>query len=452
VEDKVMQAKSKKIERRSEVLEQLWPDTAGIDVGSASHFVSVPHDRDEQPVREFSAVTAGLDALSEWLTQCRIQRVAMESTGVYWIPLFELLSERGFDVVLVDARKVKNVSGRKSDTLDCEWLRRLHSYGLLSGAFRPATEVCALRAIVRHRMRLIEDAGRFIQRMQKALHEMNIKLDRVVSDITGYTGMLIVRAIVAGERDPKALAKYRDKRCRSSVKEIELALEGHYRDEHVFVLTQALACFDFFQVQMGLCDQDLEQRLSAWQSVPVELCGSKRRCHGRNNPELDLHTHMAQLLGVDVSGMPGMDPYTVLRITSEVGTDLRGFCTVANFTAWLGLCPGTKVSGGKVLSAKTTPTANKAARAFRLAALAAGRTQSAIGGFYRRLKARLGAPKAITATAHKMARIFYAMVTTGKPYAEQGSAAYEEAYRERTLRQLKRKANNLGFELVPANG
>jgi transposase len=441
-----MQTKSKK----SDVIEQLWPDTAGIDVGSGSHFVSVPADRDHEPIREFSAVTAGLVSLADWLGACRIRRVAMESTGVYWIPLFELLSERGFEVVLVDARKVKNVSGRKSDTLDCEWLRRLHSYGLLSGAFRPTMEVCALRAIVRHRARLIEDAGRFIQRMQKALHEMNIKLDRVVSDITGHTGMKIVRAIVAGERDAQALARHRDKRCQSSVQEITLALQGHYQQEHVFVLTQALASFDFFQGQIALCDQELERRLSDWRTERTAVPPAKARKHGRNAPKIDLHGHMVQLLGVDVSGMPGMDPYTVLRVTSEVGTDLKSFANVASFTAWLGLCPGTKVSGGKVLSAKTPAVANKAARAFRLAALAAGRTQTAIGGFYRRLKARIGGPKAITATAHKMARIFYAMVTTGKPYQEQGVAAYEEAYRERAIKQLKRRAHGFGFDLVAA--
>ncbi|NJN48396.1 MAG: IS110 family transposase [Candidatus Competibacteraceae bacterium] len=434
---------------KQELFQQLWPDSAGIDVGSSSHFVSVPPDRDSTSVREFSAVTSGLEALADWLKACRVVRVAMESTGVYWIALFELLCERGFEVVLVDARRVKNVSGRKSDVLDCEWLRRLHSYGLLSGAFRPESQVCALRAIVRHRMRLIEDAGRYIQRMQKSMHEMNIKLDRVVSDVTGHTGLQIIRAIAAGERDPKVLAGFRDKRCRASAHEIEEALKGHFRAEHVFVLSQALACFDFLQLQIAGCDEQMEAQLSVWHSAITDIPKAKaRKATGRNHPSIDLHTQMVRLLGVDVSGMPGMDPYTVLRITSEVGVDMSAFATVGNFTSWMGLCPGTKVSGGKVLSSRTAAVANKAARAFRLAAWAAGRTQTAIGAFYRRLKARLGAPKAITATAHKMARIFYTMVKTGTPYEEHGAAAYEQAYRERTLQALKRRAQNLGFELV----
>jgi transposase len=431
--------------------EQMFPDTAGIDIGSARHSVSVPADRDAKPIQEFSAMTCGLEAIALWLSACRIRRVAMESTGVYWIPLFELLSERGFEVTLVDARRVKNVSGRKSDTLDCEWLRRLHSCGLLQGAFRPADEVCALRAIVRHRMRLIEDAGRFIQRMQKAMHEMNLKLDRVVTDITGVTGMQIVHAIIAGERNPSVLAKFRDKRCKANEREIEQSLTGNYRAEHVYVLTQAMACFEHFQGLIGQCDQEVERRLRQWSSPiagPVPI--PKPRQRQRNTPKLDLHSAMHHLLGVDVSGMPGMDPYTILRIVSETGPTLSDFPSVANFTSWLGLCPGTKISGGKMQSSKTARVANKAARAFRLAAQAAGRTETAIGAFYRRIKSRAGAPKAITAAAHKLARIFYTLVTRGENYEESGAKAYDEAHRERVIRQLKRRVHGLGFDLVPS--
>jgi transposase len=437
--------------KSKEYFEQMFPDTAGIDIGSARHSVSVPADRDSKPIQEFSAMTCGLEAIAAWLRACRIQRVAMESTGVYWIPLFELLSARGFEVTLVDARRVKNVSGRKSDTLDCEWLRRLHSCGLLQGAFRPADEVCALRAIVRHRMRLIEDAGRFIQRMQKAMHEMNLKLDRVVTDITGVTGMQIVRAIVAGERNPSVLAKFRDKRCKANEREIEQSLTGNYRAEHVYVLTQAMTCFDHFQGLIGQCDQEIERRLFQW-STPIEgpVPIPKARQRQRNTPKLDLHAAMHHLLGVDVSGMPGMDPYTVLRIVSETGPTLSDFPSVANFTSWLGLCPGTKISGGKIQSSKTARVANKAARAFRLAAQAAGRTETAIGAFYRRIKSRAGAPKAITAAAHKLARIFYALVTRGENYEESAAKAYDEAHRERVIRQLKRRVQNLGFDLVPS--
>jgi transposase len=434
-----------------EYFEQMFPDTAGIDVGSAHHSVSVPADRDLKPIQEFSAMTCGLEAIAAWLRACRIRRVAMESTGVYWIPLFELLSERGFEVTLVDARRVKNVSGRKSDTLDCEWLRRLHSCGLLQGAFRPADEVCALRAIVRHRMRLIEDAGRFIQRMQKAMHEMNVKLDRVVTDITGVTGMHIMRAIIAGERNPSVLAKFRDKHCKANEREIEQSLTGNYRTEHVYVLTQAMACFDHFQGLIGQCDHEVERRLLQW-STPIEgpVPAPKPRKRQRNTPKLDLHSAMHHLLGVDVSGMPGMDPYTVLRIVSETGPTLSDFPSVANFTSWLGLCPGTKISGGKIQSSKTARVANKAARAFRMAAQAAGRTETAIGAFYRRIKSRAGAPKAITAAAHKLARIFYTLVTRGENYQESGAKAYDQAHRERIIRQLKRRVQGLGFDLVPS--
>jgi transposase len=437
--------------KSKESFEQIFPDTAGIDIGSAQHSVSVPPDRHSEPVQTFSAMTFGLEAIAAFLSQCRIRRVAMESTGVYWIPLFELLSERGFEVTLVDARRVKNVAGRKSDVLDCDWLRRLHSCGLLEGAFRPADEVCGLRAVVRHRMRLIEDAGRFIQRMQKALHEMNLKLDRVVTDITGTTGMQIVRAIIAGERDPEVLARFRDKRCKATALEIEQALTGRYRTEHVYVLRQLLATFDHFQGVIGQCDQEIERRLVMW-SAPVQGPAPlpKARKSHRNTPKLDLHSMIHRLLGVDVTGMPGMDPYTVLRIVSETGTQLAAsFPSIAQFCSWLGLCPGTKISGGKIQSGKTLAVANKAARAFRLAAHAAGKTETAIGAFYRRIKSRAGAPKAITATAHKMARIFYHLVTRGENYQESGAKAYDDAFKDRVLRQLKRRAQSLGYALTP---
>jgi len=428
----------------------IQPDTAGIDIGSQSHWVSVPADRDTEPVREFSAMTHGLLALADWLQQCGIRRVAMESTGVYWIPLYELLCERGFEVALVDGRKIKHVSGRKSDPIDCRWLRKLHSCGLLQGAFRPEQEVCELRAIVRHRGRLIEDAARYVQRMQKALTEMNLKLDRVLSDIAGTTGMAIIRAIVAGERDPALLAQHRDKRCQRSVEEITQALTGTWRDEHLYVLAQALSTYDHFHAQVRACDAEIERRLAQWPTrtdAPAPAASKRKR--QRNTPQIDLHTALYHILGVDVAGMPGMDPYTVLRVLSEVGTTLERFESVKAFAAWLGLCPGTRISGGKVLCGKTARIANRAARAFRLAAQAVGKTDTALGAFYRRLKARLGAPKALTATAHKMARQFYALIKHGEGYVEQGAAEYEARYKQRVLNNLSRRAKALGFNLVP---
>ena len=440
-------------DKRIDEFAVLDPDTAGIDVGAGFHCVSVPVDRDPEPVQSFSALTHGLVALADWLSRCRIRKVAMESTGVYWIALFELLSERGFDVVLVDARRVKNVSGRKSDPSDCRWLRRLHSCGLLQCAFRPPQDVCAVRAIVRHRARLIEDSGRYVQRMQKALTEMNLKLDRVLSDIAGSTGLAILRAIVAGERDPKVLAEWRDRRCGHSLEEIEQALTGSWRNEHLYVLGQALASFDHFQQQIHACDDEIERLLARWQSKPARpLAPARRRSTHRNAVHTDLRAEMHRTLGVDVTTMPGMEAYSALRIVSEVGPDLRVFKSAAQFACWLGLCPGTKISGGKVLSGKTAKVANRAARAFRLAAQSVGRTQTALGAFYRRMRSRLGAPKALTATAHKMARQFYAMVTQGLDYTELGVHAYEQQYRDRLLRNLTRQAQALGFELTPQSG
>lgn len=381
----------------------IQPETAGIDIGSESHWVSVPADRDAEPVREFSAMTHGLLALADWLQTCGIHRLALESTGVYWIPLDELLCERGLEVALVDGRKVKPVSGRKSDPLDCRWLRKLHSCGLLQGAFRPEQEVCELRAIVGHRGRLIEDAARYVQRMQKALTEMHLKLDRVLCDIAGTTGRAIIRAIVAGERDPTLLAQHRDKRCQRSIEEMTQALTGTWRAEPLYGLAQALSTYDHFQAQGRACDAEIERRLAQW-PTRIEAPAPAASKRQRNTPQIDLHTALYPILGVDVAGMPGMDPYTVLRVLSEVGTPLERFESAQAFAAWLGLCPGTRLSGGKVLCSQTARIANRAARAFRLAAQGVGKTDTALGAFYRRLKARLGAPKALTATAHKMAR------------------------------------------------
>jgi len=360
----------------------IQPDAAGIDIGSESHGVSVPADRDGEAVREFSALTHGLLALADWLEKCGIRRVAMESTGVYWIPLYELLCDRGFEVAWVDGRKVKHVSGRKSAPIDCRWLRKLHSCGLLQGAFRPEQGVCELRAIVRHRGRRIEEAARYVPRMQKALTEMHLKLDRVLSDIAGATGMAIIGAIVAGERDPAIVAQHRDKRCQRSVEEITRARTGTWRAEHLYVLAQALSTYDHFQAQVRAGDAEIERRLAQWPTrTDAPAPAQSKRKPQRNPPQIDLHTALHHLLGVDIAGMPGMDPYTVLRVLSEVGTPLERFESVKAFAARLGLCPGTRISGGKVLCGKTARITHRAARAFRLAAQAVGQTGYRPRGF-----------------------------------------------------------------------
>ena len=426
------------------------PDAAGIDIGSAAHFVAVPPDRDEQSVREFSSLTCDLQATADWLRACGVTTVVMESTGVYWIPLYELLESRGFEVLLVNARHVKNVSGRKSDVLDCQWLQQLHSYGLLNGAFRPGEAVCALRSLARQRAMLLRGQGRCVQHLQKALTQMNIQLATVISDIAGASGQKILRAIVAGERDPKALAAMKDRRIQASEDKIAKSLEGTWRSEHLFALKQALAAFDFHGQQLAECDQAIEAQLQVLHAHAGEPGPSKRRGRARNAPKFDLRTQLFKSCGVDLTRINSIDVTTALAVVSEVGPDLSRFTSVKHFTSWLGLCPGTKISGGKILSGKSKRTANRAAQALKLAAAALKNSQSALGAYYRRMCARLDKAKAVTAAAHKLARLVYFMLTKGEEYTDQGQDYFEERYRERILRQLqKKRAEKLGMRLAP---
>jgi transposase len=425
------------------------PNAAGIDIGSAAHLVAVPADRDDEPVREFKSFTADLQALADWLEACGVDTVAMESTGVYWIPLYELLDSRGLEVLLVNARHVKNVSGRKSDVLDCQWLQQLHSFGLLHGAFRPAERVCELRAITRQRAMLLRSQGRCVQHMQKALTQMNIQLSSVLSDLAGVTGQAIVRAIVAGERDAHTLAAYRDVRVKASQEEIVKSLQGHWRAEHLFALKQALAGLDFCALQMAECDAEIEQRLHALHAHEGSPAKGKKRSRARNAPKFDLREQLFKVCGVDLTRIDGIDVTTAMVVISEVGPDMSRFPSVKHFTSWLGLCPGTKISGGKVLSAKSKRTANRATQALKLAAAALRSSKSALGAYYRRLCARMDKPKAVTAAAHKLARLVYIMLTRGEEYTDQGQQYFEERYRERVVRQLTKRARELGLELVP---
>jgi transposase len=426
------------------------PNAAGIDIGSASHFVAVPPDRDDEPVREFPSFTVDLNALAEWLKACGVDTVAMESTGVYWIPLYELLESRGFTVLLVNARHVKNVSGRKSDVLDCQWLQQLLTYGLLRGAFRPADAVCALRSLWRQRGMLLGDQGRQVQHMQKALTQMNIQLTNVISDVVGETGQKILRAIVNGERDGQVLAAMKNVRIRASVDEIAKSLEGTWRTEHLFALKQALAMFDFIGTQLAECDREIEQQLQGLQAHEGEPAKSKKRARGRarNAPKFDLRTQLFGMCGVDLTRIDGIDVTTALAVISETGADMSRFPTVGHFASWLGLCPGTKITGGKVMSGKTKRVANRAAQALRLAAAALRSSKSALGAYFRRMCARMDKPKAITAAAHKLARLIYTMLTKGEEYTDQGQDYYEERYRQRVLRQLSQRAEKLGMKLV----
>jgi len=435
-------------------LRTIHPHAAGIDVGASSHFVAVPpgSDAEGQDVREFEAFTCGLRSIAQWLRGCGATTVAMESTGVYWIPLFELLEAEGFEVLLVDARHVKNVPGRKSDVRDCQWLQELHSYGLLSGAFRPKEQVCVLRSYLRQRGMLVQHASEHIQHMQKALTQMNVKLQHVVSDLSGVTGLKIIRAILGGERDAQTLAQMRDSRCKHTVAEIAKSLEGSYRTEHLFALQQAVDLYDMYQRKIAECDVQLEAHLKSFDSraedtAPSQPASPPHKAQG-NAPRFDLRGELCRVLGVDLTEVDGVDAYTVAKVIGEIGTDMSAWPTVKHFTSWLGLCPGNKISGGRVLSSRTKPCANKAATALRIAAQTLYRSQSALGAFLRRMKMRLGPQAAITAAAHKLARIIYSLLANGGKYQDRGAAEYEARYRERVVKNLERRAKQLGYKLV----
>jgi transposase len=440
---------NKRGKRKQGAFQLTHANCAGIDIGSASHFVAVPPDRDANPVRQFQSFTGDLERLADWLIACRIDTVAMESTGVYWIPVYEYLEARGFTVFLVNARHVKSVSGRKSDVLDCQWLQQLMSYGLLSGAFRPGAAVCALRAVMRQRDMLVASQARHVQHMQKALTQMNIQLANVISDIVGETGQRIIRAIVAGERDGERLAALRGTRIRASEAEIARALAGTWREEHLFALKQAVALFDAYGAQIVECDHQLEAMLERLGVHAGEPGKPKRRGQARNAPRFDVRTALYRTCGVDLTRIEGIDATTALKVISEIGPDVRRFKTAKHFASWLGLCPGTRISGGKRLSGASKRTANRAAQALRIAAMSLTRSQSALGAYYRRLCGRLDKAKAVTAAAHKLARLIYALLSKGAEYVDRGLAHEEERYRQRTLHQLTRRAKVLGYALTP---
>jgi transposase len=427
-----------------------------LDIGAEEIWACVPADHDVQPVRAFGTFTPDLYALAEWLGQCQVTTVAMESTGVYWIPIYEVLEARGFEVALVNARHLKNVPGRKSDVRDCQWLQQLHSYGLLTASFRPAEDMRVLRAYLRQRAMLIEHRASHIQHLQKALQQMNIQLTQVLSDITGTTGLLIIRAIVGGERDPQVLARLRHGRCQHSEAAIAKALSGHYRPEHVFALKQALALYDCYTAQIQECDTYVEQHYAAIKPVydeqtPPPPLGPdpKPNSHAKNAPAFDVRACLYRILGVDLTATEGLEASSAQVILAEIGTDMRKWPTEKHFASWLGLAPHNDISGGKVLRSKPLKGNRRAAQALRLAAQTLGRTQTALGSYYRRLRARKGPTTAITATAHKLARILYHILTHRTPYQPQSQETYEHHLRQRAIRHLKRTATRLGFTLLP---
>jgi len=427
-------------------------DVAGIDIGATQHYVAVPEDRDAEPVRAFDTFTADLHRIADWLEQCGVRSVAMESTGVYWIPLFELLERRGFEVLLVNARHVKNVPGRKSDVLDCQWLRTLHACGLLAGAFRPAEQICVLRAYLRQRAMLVECAATHIQHMQKALQQMNLLLHNVIADITGSSGQRIIRAILDGQRDPMQLAALRDHRCKNPVEVIAKSLEGTYRDEHLFALRQAVELFDVYRAKVAACDTAIERALADFDQVddgepPPSRRATKKPSAGA--PGFDARGLLFRATGVDLTQIDGIAETTALVVLAEIGTDMSRWKSDKQFASWLGLCPGTQITGGKRLSGRSKKTANRAAAALRMAAVSLRSSKSALGAYLRRKAAQLGMPKAITATAHKLARIIYALLKHGSAYVDMGQQAYEQQYQQRQLQNLMSRARALGYHLVP---
>src|SRR5687768_7753345 len=429
------------------------PHAAGLDIGSEEIWACVPEDRDDQPVRSFGTFTPDLFALAEWLVSCRIDTVAMESTGVYWIPVYEILEARGLKVPLVNAHHLKHVPGRKSDSKDCQWIQYLHTCGLLSGSFRPEAEMCAVRAYLRHRAALLEYRAAHIQHMQKALHQMNVQLTQVLTDITGVTGLAIIRAIVAGERDPVHLARFREPQCASSTEDIAKALTGHYQSEHVFALKQALALYDAYTEQVRECDAETEQQFRAMKPVrpdapPPLNRATKHRTHNKNAPVYDARGLLYQLTGVDLVAIPGLHASTVQTILSEIGLDLRKWPSAKAFCSWLGLAPHHEISGGKILRRSTLKTRNRAGQAFRLAAQAVSRSHNGLGAYYRRMRARQGPKAAIVATAHKIARIVYHLLTHRTPFRELSVEDYAQRARERDLAHLRQRAAKLGLTLV----
>jgi transposase len=442
-------------------LEVVHRDAAGIDIGSEQHYVAVGPDRDAEPVRTFGCFTEDLHRLARWLKECGIRTVVMQSTGVYWIPVYDVLEQYGFDVWLVNAQDTRNLPGRKSDVQESQWLLKLHTYGLLRKSFRPEPNIRALRTCWRERAEYVQQAGTCIQRIQKALTEMNVQLSNVLSDLSGVTGMCILRAIVAGERDGRRLAEFRDARVKASRETIAKSLEGTWRPEQLAILQRQLADWDHVRQQIAACDVDLETMLKQLPDAEVDpqppaanpSGKSKRRRQkkdrsSRNQPSFDLSGELKRVTGVDLTRIDGVKEMTIQTIISEAGLDMSKWPTENHFVSWIGLAPRNDVSGGKVLKKKTRKVVSRLATGFRLAATTLRASDSYLGEQFRRLRTRLGAPKAITAMGAKLARLVYRMLKYGQEYVDKGSAQYLAKYHEQQIRQLKKKAAQHGFTLV----
>jgi len=438
-------------------LEVVHPNAAGIDIGGQEHWVAISPENDEQPVRCFECFTADLERMADWLVSRGVGSVAMQSTGVYWMPVFEILQQRGMAVYLVNARHTKNLPGRKSDVAECQWLLKLHTFGLLNNSFQPSDAVRAMRTLWRHRGGLVAQASSAIQRMQKALIEMNIQLSNVLSDLSGVSGMAILEAILAGERTPRKLAALADPQVKASKAVIAKSLQGNWRPELLFVLAQEMEIYRGCQDRMSACDHLLRQQLQDMEAKvdphmhPLGPRPKGKRARG-NAPQFDLRTELYRLTGVDWSQVDGIDVQVAQSVIAEVGMRLDAFPSEKHFANWLGLCPTNETSGGKVLKRRTPRVVNRAKVAFRQAASTLLRSQSYLGAQYRRLRTRLGAPKAITAMARKLACLFYHLITKGQQYVDKGAVYYETRHREQQIRSIMRRASQLGLQVLAPEG
>ena len=434
-------------------IDQNWsvlnPNAAGIDLGSREHWVAVPPEREAQSVRCFGTTTPELEALAEWLKKCQVSHVAMEATGVYWIPVYQLLERKGFKVLLVNARQIKNVSGRKTDVEDCQWIQRLHTYGLLGGSFRPADAYCVVRSLVRYRDELIAGSTTQVQHLQKALLQMNVQLRGVLSDICGESGLAIIGAILQGQRDPLKMAALAHRRVKASREQLAQALVGDYRSEHLFVLQMAYELYQVYQQKISRCEQELA---AALERLPDRVNLQERPLAAKpkgKKLDPDLRLNLYRKLGVDLTAIESIGTTVALTVATEVGPDLGAFPTERHFCSWLGLSPDHRITGGRILSSHTRRVANRLSDALRLAATSLEHSASALVAFYRRMKRKLGAPQAITATAHKLARIIYRLLTHGEAYVRQGLEEYEQKTKARALKAIQKTAATFGFKLVP---
>ena len=454
-------AKSRRGKRKSASKNRDWtkdllvthPNAAGIDIGNEEHYVCVPPDRDTEPIRSFACFTKDLKGMAEWLIACKIETVALQSTGVYWIPVYDVLEQHGMKVFLVNARHTKNLPGRKSDVQECRWLMQLHTYGLLRNSFHAAEVIRRqMQVYWRERITLVRSASGCILRIQKAMTTMNIQLHNVISDLSGLTGMSIVRAILKGERNPKALAKLRDPRVNATEEQVAASLEGNWSDSQLFVMRQQLDLYDMYQRQIGDCDTEIRKVMEQMDSKAdpaKELAPRKgRRSHGHSAPAFDLREELYRITGVDLTRVDGIDVVTAQTIISEIGVDMTAWPTEAHFASWLGLCPDNQVSGGKVLKRGTRHVVSRTATALRMAATSLFRSQSYLGAQFRRLRTSRGTPKAITAMAHKLARLVYRLLRYGHAYVDKGTAHYEEKLQELRVRSLKKQAQQLGFQVI----